>query len=123
MFNAMEYVTRGVFGLASVVPMLIALALSLYSGGLIVNALRGSWEDAGNGLMSAIEYESEQPAWEDYEGDPTMSLPRRSRHRYWGRGTAVVLGVLLVAIGFYAGIRVEKGQISSGATASAATGV
>lgn len=54
--NVMEIVTRAVFGIASAVLMLIALALSIYSGGLIVQALRGSWDDAGTGLLNSIGY-------------------------------------------------------------------
>jgi hypothetical protein len=56
MTQAMELVSRAVFGLASVVLMLIALALSLYSAGLIAVALRGPWGDAGNGLLESIGY-------------------------------------------------------------------
>jgi hypothetical protein len=56
MTNAMDYISRGVFGLASVVLMLIALALSVYSAGLIVVALRGPWAEAGNGLLESIGY-------------------------------------------------------------------
>jgi len=35
MTTIMDYVSRGVFGLASIVLMLIALALRVYSAGLI----------------------------------------------------------------------------------------
>ena len=47
----MEFISRGVFGIASGVLMLIALALSIYSGGLIFAALRGPWSEAGTGLL------------------------------------------------------------------------
>ena len=56
MSGIMEFISRGVFGLASVVMMLIALALSIYSGGLIFAALRGPWADAGVGLLESIGY-------------------------------------------------------------------
>jgi len=52
----MELVSRAVFGLASVVLMLIALALSVYSAGLIFVALSGPWAEAGNGLLESIGY-------------------------------------------------------------------
>lgn len=52
----MEWISRGVFGLASLVLMLIALALSLYSGSLILSSLAGSWAEAGTGLLGAIGY-------------------------------------------------------------------
>ncbi len=54
--NVMEIVTRFVFGIASAVLMLIALALSIYSAGLIVQALRGPWNDAGSALLECIGY-------------------------------------------------------------------
>ena len=56
MTSAMEWLSRGVFGLASAVLMLIALALSLYSASLMIAALAGSWSDAGNELLGAIGY-------------------------------------------------------------------
>jgi hypothetical protein len=56
MANIMEFVSRAVFGLASAVLMLIALALSIYSAGLIVTALAASWKDAGMELLGAIGY-------------------------------------------------------------------
>ena len=56
MTHVMDLVSRGVFGLASVVLMLIALALSIYSAFLIVNALGGPWGEAGPALLEAIGY-------------------------------------------------------------------
>jgi hypothetical protein len=56
MTGIMEFVSRGVFGIASAVLMLIALALSVYSGGLILAALRGPWGEAGAGLLESIGY-------------------------------------------------------------------
>jgi hypothetical protein len=56
MTNVMELISRGVFGLASAVLMLIALALSLYSGALIIGALMGPWGEAGTALLGAIGY-------------------------------------------------------------------
>ena len=56
MANAMELVSRAVFGIASAVLMLIALALSVYSAGLIWVALRSPWAEAGAGLLESIGY-------------------------------------------------------------------
>jgi len=56
MTNVMEFVSRGVFGIASVVLMLIALALSFYSASLIIAALASSWAEAGPALLGAIGY-------------------------------------------------------------------
>ena len=54
--TAMEWLSRGVFGLASLVLMLIAIALSIYSAYLIVAALGQGLEQAGAGLLEAIGY-------------------------------------------------------------------
>jgi hypothetical protein len=56
MTNVMEFVSRGVFGIASLVLMLIALALSFYSASLIVSALQAEWGEAGPALLGAIGY-------------------------------------------------------------------
>ena len=56
MAHIMEFISRGVFGIASVVLMLIALALSFYSAALIVGALSGPWAQAGTGLLESIGY-------------------------------------------------------------------
>ena len=56
MIKTMELITRGVFGLASLVLMLIALALSIFSAGLIVSALKEPWAEAGPGLLESIGY-------------------------------------------------------------------
>jgi hypothetical protein len=70
--------------------------------------------------MNTIPYET---AWEGHDEpeDPGFALPPRPRRRFWGRGTAVLLALLVAAVGFYAGVRVEKGQIST-SSASASTG-
>src|SRR5262245_21366388 len=56
MTQAMDYISRGVFGLASAVLMLIELALSIYSSGLIVISLKGPWGEAGTALLESIGY-------------------------------------------------------------------
>jgi hypothetical protein len=56
MTTVMEFVSRGVFGIASIVLMLIALALSFYSATLIVSALQAEWGEAGPALLGAIGY-------------------------------------------------------------------
>lgn len=54
--GAMELISRAVFGLASLVLMLIAIALSIYSAGLIVTAVTQGWDKAGGGFLDAIGY-------------------------------------------------------------------
>src|ERR1041385_6043822 len=56
MTSVMDYISRGVFGLASVVLMLIALALSIYSACLIVVLLAGPWTDAGHSLLGWVGF-------------------------------------------------------------------
>jgi hypothetical protein len=68
--------------------------------------------------MSAIPYETEQPFEDDGGLDPFVS-PGRPRRRFSGKGSAILLAVLLGAVGFYVGVRVEKGQTT---TASTGTG-
>lgn len=69
--------------------------------------------------MSAIDYESGQQDWDDYEDEQTLPFPGRRRRQFWGRGSAVLVGLVLVALAFYAGVRVEKSQLSSSATTTA----
>ena len=54
--GAMEIVSRAVFGLASLVLMLIAVALSIFSAYLIVAALAQGFDKSGAGLLEAIGY-------------------------------------------------------------------
>src|SRR4051812_10419168 len=56
MTTIMDYVSRGVFGLASIVLMLIALALSVYSAGLIFTSVAGPWSKAGHELLESVGY-------------------------------------------------------------------
>jgi hypothetical protein len=52
----MEVISRAVFGIASGVLMLIALALSIYSAASILAALKGPWAEAGTALLESIGY-------------------------------------------------------------------
>jgi hypothetical protein len=54
--DIMEWLSRGVFGLASLVLMLIAIALSIYGAYLMVAALGQGLDKAGPGLLEAIGY-------------------------------------------------------------------
>jgi Domain of unknown function (DUF5666) len=68
--------------------------------------------------MSAVPYDSHEQDWDRTEQQPSMS-PGRPRRRFFNRRSAALAAVITCAAGFYAGIQVEKGQLSS--TASAAT--
>ncbi len=71
--------------------------------------------------MNAIPYRSSQEEWEDQADEP-VALPGRPRRRFWGPATAVLLSLLVGAICFYVGIRVEKGQVTSSTSSSTGTG-
>ena len=69
--------------------------------------------------------------WDAYQDEPATetesSLPRRTRRQFFNRRTAALGALVTCAIGFYAGIRVEKNQLSNssaalGSTASGRTG-
>jgi hypothetical protein len=56
-----------------------------------------------------------QEDWNAYD-EQDERLPRRSRRQFFNRRVAALLALLTCAIGFYAGVRVEKGQLSSSGT-------
>jgi hypothetical protein len=68
--------------------------------------------------MSAVPYESHEEDWETTEQE-AFAGPGRPRRRFFNRKSAALAAVITCAAGFYAGIRVEKSQL--GSTASAAT--
>jgi hypothetical protein len=67
--------------------------------------------------MSTISYERDEGQWQTEEHD-SMLAPGRPRRRWFGKGGTVVLALVLGACGFYAGVRVEKGQVSGGSAVS-----
>jgi hypothetical protein len=68
--------------------------------------------------MSAIPYEGHEEEW-DGEEQETLARPGRPRRQLFNRRSAILLALVVGVIGFYAGVRVEKGQLSS----SSSTGV
>lgn len=70
--------------------------------------------------MNAIPYETPEQEWDGYEGedDGTLAFTGRRRRRFWGAGSAALIALLVGAIGFYAGVRVEKGQVGAGGSPS-----
>lgn len=68
--------------------------------------------------MSAIPYDSPEHNWAATEQEPPVASGR-PRRRFFNRRSAALAAVLTCAAGFYAGVRVEKSQLTS--TASAAT--
>jgi hypothetical protein len=75
--------------------------------------------DKGGTEMNTVPYgPPEQEEWDAREEEP-LALAPRARRRGGGPLLAAVLASLVGAIGFYVGIRVEKGQLSSTSTTGA----
>ena len=77
--------------------------------------------------MNATTYDTRADGWEPYDGQGDEGqLPRRPRRHYFNKRTAALAALLTCAAGFYAGVRVEKGQLSSSGSSltfpTAATG-
>jgi hypothetical protein len=68
--------------------------------------------------MNAISYGPAGDTWQEPEDDNGGQLPVRPRRQFLTRASALVLALVVGAIGFYIGIRVEKGQVSSSSTSS-----
>ncbi|HWD64741.1 MAG TPA: hypothetical protein VG405_06165 [Solirubrobacteraceae bacterium] len=66
--------------------------------------------------MNAISYGPAGDTWQEPEDDLGGQLPVRPRRRLLTRSSALLLALVTAAIGFYIGIRVEKGQVSSSST-------
>jgi hypothetical protein len=72
--------------------------------------------------MNAIPYDSAEEEWDRYgEAGGDEELPGRPRRQYFNRWTAVLFAVVLGGAGFYAGVRVEKGQLASSSGSAAAS--
>ena len=78
--------------------------------------------------MNAIPYDRPEEEWDSYEEgtqevQDDFALPGRPRRQWFNRKSAALFAVVLGAIGFYAGVRVEKNQLSnSSSTAGAFAG-
>lgn len=73
--------------------------------------------------MSTVSYDAAERDWDPEE--PAQPLPRRPRRQFLNRKSAALVALITCAAGFYAGVRVEKGQVSGSSTAlrlPAATG-
>ena len=64
--------------------------------------------------MGAIPYEPDRDErWDEEQDDDAFALPTRQRRQFLNRRSAALLALITCAAGFYVGIRVEKGQLSS----------
>jgi hypothetical protein len=69
--------------------------------------------------MNAITYDSHEQRWDGYEEPEEEARSGRPRRRLFNRKTAALAALITGALGFYAGVRIEKGQLSGSTTASA----
>ena len=69
--------------------------------------------------MDTYTPDQREEDWDAYPDGPETepSLPRRTRRQFLNRRTAALAALVTCAIGFYAGIRVEKSQIASSSSA------
>jgi hypothetical protein len=65
--------------------------------------------------MSTVSYDAAEREWDPEE--PPEPLPRRPRRQFFNRKSAALVALITCAAGFYAGVRVEKGQVSGSSTA------
>ena len=70
--------------------------------------------------MSAIRYEPDREDGWDEEHDEPFTVPNRRRRQFFNRRSAALLALITCAAGFYAGIRVEKGQLSGSSSTTRA---
>jgi hypothetical protein len=66
--------------------------------------------------MNAISYDRPEEEWETFEDEALPGRPRRKVLSWWSAG---LFALFLCAVGFYAGVRVEKGQLSGSTSTSA----
>jgi len=62
--------------------------------------------------VTTLSYDSREEDWDQYEPEQDDQLPRRPRRQFFTRRTAALAAVITCAAGFYAGVRIEKSQLS-----------
>jgi hypothetical protein len=75
----------------------------------------------GKTTMDTITPDRSEEGWDAYQAEPgpetETTVPRRARRQFFNRRTAALGALITCAIGFYAGIRLEKGQLSNSSSA------
>lgn len=71
--------------------------------------------------MTALSYDSREDGWDRYdENDPDHDrMPGRPRRRYLNPASAGLAALVVGAIGFYVGVRLEKGRTTATSTSGA----
>ena len=74
--------------------------------------------------MNAIPYDRPEEEWDSYQKgtEDEFGIPGRPRRQWFNKKTAALFAVVLAAIGFYAGVRVEKDQLSNSSSTTGALG-
>ncbi len=72
--------------------------------------------------MSAVPYDTPEQDWEEPR-EESFVPPGRPRRHFFNPRSAALAAVITCAAGFYAGIRVEKGQLAGTASAATTPGV
>jgi hypothetical protein len=70
--------------------------------------------------MNTVTPEQSGADWSAYQDEPAEPLPHRPRRQFFNRRTAAFGALITCAIGFYAGVRIEKGQLADSSTTSSA---
>jgi hypothetical protein len=64
--------------------------------------------------MNTVTYDRRDEDLEPYENEPDDGrMPRRPRRQLFNKRSAALVAIIACAAGFYAGVRVEKGQLNS----------
>jgi Domain of unknown function (DUF5666) len=64
--------------------------------------------------MNAVTYDRRNEDWEQSEDEQDAGrMPRRPRRQLFNKRSAALAAVVACAAGFYAGVRIEKGQLGS----------
>jgi hypothetical protein len=73
--------------------------------------------------MNALTYDRRDEGWGAQDDDDSRGdrMPGRPRRRYATRASAALAAVVLLGLGFYAGVRVEKSQVGSSSGSAAST--
>jgi len=70
--------------------------------------------------MNATTYGPAGESWQDQQADLEGELPRRPRRRFLSPWSLLLCALVTGAIGFFVGVKVEKGQVTSSSSGASA---